>query len=69
MKLNKANMRPRKTKCAEDKDKELLLLIRDQSVNSRIMATEWYSFGRASLVDLANPDWRSESLMFVDGAV
>ncbi len=53
---------------SKDNDKDMLRLMSNPAVKSRIIATEWNSFGKTDLVELTNPDGTSEKVMFVDGA-
>jgi spermidine synthase len=46
----------------------MLRLMSNPAIKSRIIETEWNSFGKTDLVELTNPDGSSEKVMFVDGA-
>jgi spermidine synthase len=53
---------------SKDNDKDMLRLMSNPAIKSRIIETEWNSFGKTDLVELTNPDGSSEKVMFVDGA-
>ena len=53
---------------SKDNDKDMLRIMSNPAVKSRIIDTEWNSFGKTDLVELTQPGGVSERVMFVDGA-
>ena len=53
---------------SKDNDKDMLRIMSNPAVKSRIIDTEWNSFGKTDLVELTQPNGDSEKVMFVDGA-
>mgnify|MGYP003641107108 CR=1 FL=1 len=53
---------------SKDNNKDMLRIMSNPAVKSRIIETEWNSFGKTDLIELTSPDGTSEKVMFVDGA-
>ncbi len=53
---------------SKDKEKDMLRLMSNPAIKSKILDTEWNSFGKTDLVEFTNQDGTSDKVMFVDGA-
>ncbi|NOX85669.1 MAG: hypothetical protein GXO86_06860 [Chlorobi bacterium] len=53
---------------SNDKNKDMRRLMSNPVVKSRILDTDWNSFGKTDLVEFTNQDGSVEKVMFIDGA-